>query len=164
MNTLRFIPTLCVMAPALLVAACAPGGDDAEDGSPSPFPAYEMAFTDSAEAKVASRQSIAPDVVDLEVEQLAAKLEAGNIRLIDVRTAEEVATGMIAGAEHVPLDSFDPATLDRDDGREVILYCRSGRRSAIAGRALSEHTGEPASHLAGGIIAWREAGQPVTGD
>ena len=47
------------------------------------------------------------------------------------------------------------------DGREVVLYCRSGRRSAMAGEKLAAVTGEPVEHLEGGMLAWEAAGQPV---
>ncbi len=100
-------------------------------------------------------------VVDLSVQELVALQADGNIRLIDVRRDDEVAEGVIPGAEHIALGNFDPANLDLSDGREVVLYCRSGRRSGIAGERLAEHTGETAKHLAGGIIAWRKAEQPV---
>lgn len=105
----------------------------------------------------------AEQVIDLSVEELIAEQAKGGIRLIDVRTHEEVAQGMIPGAEHIALDDFDPATLDLDTGRKPILYCRSGRRSADAATRLSAHLGEPVEHLAGGILAWEEAGQPVAG-
>ncbi len=88
-------------------------------------------------------------------------MAAGNVRLIDVRTDVEVAEGAIPGAEHIALDRFDPAKLDLSDGREVVLYCRTGRRSAIAGERLAAATGKPVEHLAGGIIAWDEAQQPI---
>lgn len=100
-------------------------------------------------------------MIDITPEQLAVRLAAGNIRLIDVRTAEEVAAGKISGAEHIPLDRFDPAALGLPDGREVVLYCRSGKRSALAGAKLAEVTGAPVEHLAGGILAWEDAGQPL---
>jgi rhodanese-related sulfurtransferase len=101
-------------------------------------------------------------LVTLTPEELAARLAEGNVRLIDVRTDEEVAEGVIPGAEHIPLDRFDPATLGPDDGREVVLYCRSDRRSGVAGEKLAAATGEPATHLEGGILAWEAAGLPVT--
>ncbi|MEL6876968.1 MAG: rhodanese-like domain-containing protein [Pseudomonadota bacterium] len=100
-------------------------------------------------------------VIDLTVEQLIALQQEQDVRLIDVRTAEEVAEGAIPGSEHIALDDFDPAALDLSDGREVVLYCRSGRRSGIAGEKLAEFTDEPAKHLGGGIIAWRESAHPV---
>ena len=101
-------------------------------------------------------------VVALSAAELSALLEEGNIRLIDVRRDDEVAEGMIPGAEHIMLDNFDPAALDLSDGREVVLYCRSGRRSGIAAERLAAHTGKPARHLEGGILAWEEAGEPIS--
>src|SRR3546814_9802033 len=64
----------------------------------------------------------------VEAVQLSSQLEQENIRLIDVRSDEEVASGMIPGAEHIPIDQFDPARLDLSAGRAVVFYCHSGRR------------------------------------
>ena len=100
-------------------------------------------------------------VEDIDRVELSALLERGNVRLIDVRTDEEVAEGMIPGAEHIPLDRFDPAKLDTSDGRDVVLYCRSGRRSSIAGEMLAAHSGEPVKSLEGGILAWQAAGEEL---
>ncbi len=111
-----------------------------------------------AETAAPVAQAAAP-VIDLTVEQLIALQATGEIRLIDVRTPEEVAEGMIAGAMHIPLDDLEPAKLDFSDGRKPVFYCRSGRRSAQAAGRMSEHLGEPVQHLEGGILAWQEAGQ-----
>ena len=156
-----------LLSPALLLAACgeaerAGGGRDAPAG---PF-GFELAMAGAAAASDkapasspdSSVSAAADPMIDLTPEQLAERLKAGNVRLIDVRTAEEVANGTIPGAEHIPLDQFDPAKLGADDGREIVLYCRSGRRSAMAGAKLAEATGKPVEHLEGGILAWEEAG------
>ena len=141
-------------ATALALAACAPGGED-DTGTTSPVPGPELA------AGGEGPQSAAPQIVNLTPAQLRAKLDEGNIRLIDVRTSMEVAFGVIPGAEHIPVDDFDPAKLDLSDGRKVVLYCRSGNRSGTAAERLSAYTGEPAEHLAGGILAWEDAGEPI---
>ncbi len=107
-----------------------------------------------AQAEKVSAVEPEPMVQTLSAQQLRDRLALGNVRLIDVRTAEEVAEGMIPGAEHIPLDDFDPAKLDPSDSREIIIYCRSGRRSQIAAERLAAHSGEPVLHLAGGINAW----------
>ena len=93
-------------------------------------------------------------------------MAVGDIMLVDVRTAEEVAEGMIAGAVHIPLDEFAPGPdlLAQADGREIVLYCRSGRRSGIAGQALSTYLDKPVSHLAGGIIAWNLQSETLTAE
>lgn len=120
---------------------------------------------DAAEADVpfeSAEQLAALGQVDtVEPQALEQLAKSGKARLIDVRTDEEVAEGMIPGAEHIALDKFDPAKLDLSDGREPILYCRSGRRSEQAAEKLSKFTGEPTRHLKGGIVAWRDAGLPV---
>jgi len=155
----------------LALAACSGGSREDDRRAPPPAPlGFELAFAGAgaAGAEEAGAGAAAvppaeapPPMIDLAPEELAARLAAGKVRLIDLRTDEEVAEGMIPGAEHIPLDRFDPAALGPADGRAVVLYCRSGRRSAIAGAKLAEATGRPAEHLAGGIIAWEEAGQPI---
>ncbi len=139
----------------LALAACGGEAEGGRSGGAAPF-GYELAM-----AATGDDLATAP-LVTLTPEELAARLAEGNVRLIDVRTDEEVAEGVIPGAEHIPLDRFDPATLGPDDGREVVLYCRSDRRSGVAGEKLAAATGEPATHLEGGILAWEAAGLPVT--
>jgi len=142
------------VALAILVAACGPASDNEQQ--PARLPGgFELAM-----AKQAASDAPQADVIDLSVEDVEALIQAGNVRLIDVRRDDEVAQGMIPGAEHIPLDAFDPAQLDLSDGREVVLYCRSGRRSTIAALRMAEHTGKPAKHLQGGYLAWSDANPP----
>ena len=102
-------------------------------------------------------------VLTIEPSALSTRLEAGEaIQLIDVRTREEFAEGHLAGAINIPVDEFDPATLPSAKGAERVLYCRSARRSGVAAEKLADATGSTAVHLEGGIIAWEEAGLPVT--
>ena len=143
---------------ALAVAACGGEAGGGRGGGGAPI-GFELAVAGTADDG-APAPAPAP-LITLTPEELAAKLAEGNVRLIDVRTDEEVAEGVIPGAEHIPLDRFDPAALGPDDGREVVLYCRSDRRSGIAGEKLAEATGKPATHLEGGILAWEAAGQPI---
>ena len=99
------------------------------------------------------------EVVTIDAQDLAGRIAAGTVTLVDVRTHEEVAEGMIAGAMHMPIAEFDPAALDGID--DVVLYCRSSGRSARAARMLADHRGERVEHLEGGILAWLAAGYPV---
>ena len=153
-----------VLSPALLLAACgdAQGEGGKGDGASAPL-GFELAMAATSDAAAGGGTANAPaaPMIDLTPEQLAERIKAGTVRVIDVRTDAEVAGGSIPGAEHIPLDKFDPAKLGADDGREVVLYCRSGRRSAMAGAMLAEVTGQPVQHLAGGMLAWEAAGQPV---
>lgn len=155
--------SVLLLSPVLLLAACGDAQERGESRDTSAAPlGFELAMAGTAATgdETAAPAATTP-MIELTPEQLAERIKAGNVRVIDVRTAEEVAEGAIPGAEHIPLDSFDPATLGAEDGREIVLYCRSGRRSAIAGAMLAEVTGQPVEHLAGGITAWEAAGQPV---
>jgi len=165
-RTAFLLPAL-PLAPVLLVlAGCGGEGDGADrDRAPGMPLGFELAMAGAApgaeDDAAVPATAAQPPLITLSPEELVARIARGNIRLIDVRTDAEVAEGMIAGAEHIPLDRFDPAALDLSDGREVVLYCRSDRRSAVAAAKLAEATGEPATHLEGGILAWEAAGQPV---
>lgn len=93
---------------------------------------------------------------------LATRLGQGKVQLIDVRTAEEFAQGHIAGAINLPLDSFDPKALPAaQSGQQIVLYCRSGRRSGIATERMIAAGAAQARHLEGGILAWQAAGLPL---
>lgn len=169
-NTLLIAPVLPLAPLMLALAACGDARQGGGEDAPAPPLGFELAFAGTSAAGAdggtggaandAAAVPVSP-MIDLTPEELAARLKAGKVRLIDVRTDAEVAEGMIPGAEHIALDRFDPAALDLSDGREVVLYCRSGRRSTMAGKLLAEVTGKPVEHLAGGIMAWEEAGQPV---
>ena len=58
--------------------------------------------------------------------------------VIDVRTADEFATGHVEGAINIPFEDIVPelAKLKLDKTTDLVLYCRSGRRSGIALDAL----------------------------
>ena len=125
----------------------------------------------SAEAESSARTEEAPaalapvelaSVEEIDASTLDALSRSDKVRLIDVRTDEEVAEGMIPGAEHIALDKFDPEKLDLSDGREPVLYCRSDRRSGQAAQKLAKHIGKKVKHLDGGINAWREKGLPIS--
>ncbi|WP_379545488.1 rhodanese-like domain-containing protein [Qipengyuania sp. DSG2-2] len=106
-------------------------------------------------------EPVAASVTTLSASELAPLVEAGSIVLVDVRTDEEVAEGMIPGAIHMPLADFDPLALPDPDDAEIILYCRSSRRSGQAAQQYVEATGLSIRHLDGGILAWQAADLPV---
>ncbi|MFE5917655.1 rhodanese-like domain-containing protein [Streptomyces sp. NPDC056468] len=88
--------------------------------------------------------------------------EDGTAVLVDVREADEFEAGHAPGALLVPLarlaDSPDVPSLG--GGRDLMLLCRSGRRSQQAVRLLAER-GMAAFDVAGGMCAWVAEGLPV---
>ena len=62
----------------------------------------------------------------------------------------------------IPFDRIvgDPR-LPRDKSSEILLYCRSGRMSEVAGEALTKEGYTNVSHLEGGMKAWEAAGKSL---
>lgn len=78
------------------------------------------------------------------------------IILLDVRTEQEFAEGHIEGALLLPYDSITAASAAKyipAKGAKVIVYCRSGRRSAIAASSLAS-LGYARVWDMGGIASW----------
>ncbi|MFN3990475.1 MAG: rhodanese-like domain-containing protein [Erythrobacter sp.] len=146
-------PSLLILASALAFASAACGSDAGKSERKGPGGApfgFEMAASATAGAAAAPVREMTPD-------EIASALATGTIRLIDIRTAEEVADGgTIAGAEHIPMEQITADMLDTGDGREVVLYCRSGTRSLATATRLAQEAGKPVTHMPGGILAWRE--------
>lgn len=86
-----------------------------------------------------------------------------NAQLVDVRTPEEVAQGRIAGAVNYNImgEGFTEQVKQLDPTQPVLLYCRSGRRSANAARQLAAMGFKQVYDLEGGIIAWQGASMPM---
>ncbi len=100
-------------------------------------------------------------VRDLTPEEVARGLDDGRMVLVDVREPNETALERFPGAVLVPLSTFDPAEIPPPEGREIVFACRSGRRSVTASLAAQEKGFAYGSHLAGGILAWKDAGLPT---
>ncbi len=98
---------------------------------------------------------------NLSPREVADLLNQNAIVLVDVRERNEYAAGHIKGAHLVPLSAFNMQSLPSTDGRPMVLYCRSGGRSAKA-VSLCQRAGLTIdSHLRGGILAWATAGLPI---
>lgn len=97
----------------------------------------------------------------------AAKLVAdGQAVLVDIREPSEWAeTGVAKPALLLPMSDFDGAQklwkpfLEKNAGKELILYCRSGRRAGVVGAKLAAQGWHVAN--AGGFKDWAAAGLPV---
>ena len=80
--------------------------------------------------------------------------------LLDVRTAEEFKAGYIPGAINVSLQDLPQKLNKISTKKPVIIYCRSGNRSATAARQLLQ-SGYTEVFDLGGIIEWERQGRPV---
>jgi rhodanese-related sulfurtransferase len=93
-------------------------------------------------------------------EYLAARPEEP-ARVIDVREPEEWDAGHLAEATLIPLGELEAHRHEIDPATPVVIVCRSGRRSLLAAEYLRQVGFDRARSLAGGMIAWAAAGQPV---
>jgi rhodanese-related sulfurtransferase len=82
---------------------------------------------------------------------------------VDVREDKEYNEGHILNALHIPYGVIEKrfAELDPYKSQPLILYCRSGQRSAQASSLLRKQGFEQIYKLSGGILAWRSADLPV---
>jgi phage shock protein E len=100
-----------------------------------------------------SAARLPPAIGDKALAELLAD-EASKILLLDVRTAEEYAEGHIPGAVLIPYDELAVNFKEPDKGRPIVVYCRSGRRSAIAADTL-KHMGYVNVSDFGGYTNWK---------
>jgi phage shock protein E len=84
----------------------------------------------------------------------AKKAIAAGARVVDVRTQGEFASGHIAGAENVPIDSLTQVAATWDRKVPVFVYCATGARSLNAAQWLSANGFAQVYNLKDGIIAW----------
>ena len=100
---------------------------------------------------------------DISIEQAILLIETRpDLVIVDVRTPEEYETGYIEGAVNICVTCDAQELLDNlnpDD--EILLYCRTGSRSATAARILNENGYHKVYNMLGGITAWRNAGYTV---
>ena len=93
---------------------------------------------------------------DLDVPAFKAKMAEPGIVLIDMRTPEETAQGMIEGAGQLDYEAatFEAEVAKLDTTKTYLLYCRSGRRSSEAAEYMAKHGFKHLYNLKGGYIAW----------
>lgn len=94
--------------------------------------------------------------------ELAERLAAGDVVVVDVRPAVEFAAGHIAGARSIPIDQLAANIKALPAGVEVVAYCR-GPYCVFADDAvrLLRRRGRPARRLEDGFPEWQRADLPV---
>lgn len=127
----------------------------------------EFAAARVAEAEWAALAYLG-DVAALEPvaqDELARRLEAGDVLVVDVRPPAEFAAGHIQGAINLPNDQLLARLAELPRGAEIVAYCR-GRYCILAPTAVRvlRREGYRARPLDGGLPEWRRAGLPVAAE
>ncbi len=139
---------IAIVAAGTLVASC--GGDS-------------TATTDAATTATAQSVNGFGTISAGDAAALTNDPPAGLV-VLDVRTADEFAEGHLDGA--VQVDFYDAdfadqlATLDRNV--PYLVYCHSGNRSGQTLPIMQQLGFSSVVDISGGIVAWADAGLPVT--
>ena len=126
-----------------------------------------MPITKSSSTLVA--EAVA-QVTTYTVADVQARLQSGQIQLVDIRDIRELDRGTVFGAVHAPRGMLefwvDPESpyhkpLFADESLEFVLFCGLGWRSALAAKALQDMGMTNVAHMAGGWDAWVQANGPT---
>ncbi len=98
----------------------------------------------------------------LSPEQVVQRLKDTSVLLLDVRTPEEFAEGHLPGGYLLPVQELERRIKELEPYRDktIIVYCRSGNRSARATALLQRHRFR-AYNMSGGIREWQRRGFPT---
>lgn len=128
-----------------------------------------LALRSTAEGQLAELRAVARDYLGapedfepIERDELARRIAAGTVVLIDVRPPEEFEQGHIAGAVSVPLDELESWARAVPKRKQIVAYCR-GPYCVYALQAVTElqKRGLRAWRAEEGVAEWRAAGLPI---
>lgn len=103
-------------------------------------------------------------ITEVSAAQVKADLDAGKqIILLDVRDKEEFDAGHLPNAVHISrgLLEFKVGGMLTDRNADIVLYCRTGARSALATHVLNQMGYVNAKNMEGAFKAWGTAGYPI---
>lgn len=113
-------------------------------------------------AQIAAGQPITAEMVlegrlwrESSTEEGKTLFAGGAARIVDVRTPQETSRGIIPGALLIPVQELEQRWREiPKDGKEVLVYCAGGERSAAACEFLSRQGFEKLHNLVGGFMSW----------
>lgn len=135
-------------AVALILVLGACGGENPSNGS--------MGLQQNSDETSQDAGASPPAVTKLTPEEAKNRMEEGNVTVVDVRTAEEYTESHVPGAVLLPNEDInEESAQDLIPARDEVLliYCRSGRRSAAASEKLA-NLGYTQVYDFGGILDW----------
>lgn len=98
------------------------------------------------------------EVPEITPVQLKERLDSGDVPvLVDVREPAEATIADLPelGQHRIPTGEFPARFAELERDAELVIYCRSGQRSAWAAAILLEHGYDHVFNLKGGILGWR---------
>ena len=104
-------------------------------------------------------------VKEIDSHMLQARISAGDdFHLVDIRSAMEVARGVLPQASHLPMHLLPLRISEFPMDKDVVLYCHSGARSFHACSYLIRQGYRNVINLRGGILDWAHNGFAIAKD
>ncbi|MCB0707601.1 MAG: rhodanese-like domain-containing protein [Saprospiraceae bacterium] len=103
---------------------------------------------------------------NLNVAEFNAKMQEAGVIILDVRTKEETAEGIIPGAMEINVKDqagFKDALQDLEKDRTYLVYCRSGKRSSKACGIMAGLGFSSLYNLEGGYLEWSKSAENAGG-
>ncbi|MGC4015383.1 MAG: molybdopterin-synthase adenylyltransferase MoeB [Luteolibacter sp.] len=111
----------------------------------------------SPETLASTSCAMNPELPAITVEELKLRLDSGFTGLLfDVREPDEYAAACIPGSRLIPLGTFDQVIPELPRDQEILIHCKSGRRSARAVQSLLDAGFDKVKNVTGGIDAWHQ--------
>ena len=96
-------------------------------------------------------------IKEITVKELKNKFDNNeDFMLLDVRNIQEVLFSKINGSIHIPMNEIMSRINELDSTKEIIIQCKSGKRSARVCEYLMTQNFKNVKNLTGGIIAWSD--------
>jgi rhodanese-related sulfurtransferase len=98
---------------------------------------------------------------NITIKEADEMLNSRNVVVLDVRSQAEYESEHIAGAKLTHVSELVDRIDELDKGKNIIVYCGSGGRSAKTSEILAQYGFENVYNMLGGITAWIDAGLPI---
>lgn len=99
--------------------------------------------------------------IDVGVDAAVVLMDEKKLIILDVREDKELKSGFIENSVHIPLAKVKNKLSDLDKSKKILVYCRSGARSAHIAGLLTRNEFEQVYNLQGGIQAWKKVNLPI---
>jgi len=102
------------------------------------------------------------NITMIDSEEMKTLLQNEEMQLVDVRTVVEFNEQYIKGAQNIVYDdNFEQKLGKLEKDKPIIIYCRSGRRTALSADIMEKQGFTKIYELEGGIMQWMKEGRPT---
>ena len=119
-----------------------------------------LMFPGKAAAPSEMAASPSPDAAEISVAEAYDRIQQGAF-VLDVRSQAEWDEFHLKGSTLIPLEELSDRVAELPQDEEIVVVCRSGRRSRLAAATLMEAGFTNVVSMEGGLQDWRDAGYPV---